>query len=229
MLKSVVDAPQVGAVFRLYGNLLPGVDEQGNLNHQTGAHRGTLVYVVGRVALYALRCLGYLHGDGCRQLDGAGYFVREHNHIGLALDKVVLNGLYDILAHAYVFVCLCVEEVVAHAVYIGELHLLAGKHDTLKEVVRRKAQIVILLGGDAADGHLYIRSHARRRLKLAFAYNADVAVVIHGVPFAELNNRNFCHNAAQSSRLRPFSQANIAAFRYFFVFNLNCLFLVWVV
>ena len=213
---SVIYAAQVGAVFRLNGNLLTGVDEQGNLNNKTRAHGSALVNVVSGVALHALGSLSNLHGDGGGKLDGAGNLVREHHNVGLTLDEVILNGLDDILAHAYVLVRLSVEEVVAHAVHIGELHLLAGKHNTLKEVIGGETQVVILFGGDAADGHLNVRSHAGRSLELAFTYNADITVVVHGVTFAELNNRNFCHNAREISRLMPFSQDNIDSEAYFF-------------
>ena len=205
--KSVVDAAEVGAVFRLDGDALAGGDEEGHLNNKTGGHGGALVDVVGGVALHALGSLSHFHGDGGGKLDGANDFIREEEHVVLALDEVVLDGLNDILGNANVLEGLVVKEVVAHAVHIGELHFLAAEHDALQEVVGGKAEVVVLLGGDAADGHLNIGGHAGRGLELAFAHNTDVAVVIHGVTLAELNNGNFCHNARKRTRVWAFSQA----------------------
>ena len=44
-------------------------------------------------------------------------------------------------------------------------------------------------------------------LELALTHNTDIAVVIHGVTLAKLNNGNFCHIAAQRIRGSSFSQA----------------------
>ena len=96
--------------------------------------------------------------------------------------------------------------MVTHTVDIGELHLLAAEHDALEEIVGSEAEVVVLTGSDAADGHLNVGGHARGSLELTLANDANVAVVVDGVPFAELNYGNFCHNAAQGSRLSRDSQ-----------------------
>ena len=193
--QSVVHTTQVRTIFRLDGDALTGVDEQRHLHHQTGGHRGALVHVVRGVTLHPLGSFCHFHGDSGGQLDGAHDFIGEEQYISLALDEVILNGLNDVLTHAHVLVGLRVEEVVTHTVHIGEFHLLTAEHHTLQEVVGGEAQVVILLGSNAADGHLHIGSHAGGSLELALTHNADIAVVVHGVTLAELNNGNFCHSA----------------------------------
>ena len=58
----------------------------------------------------------------------------------------------------------------------------------IERLVGREAEVVDLSVGDALDGHLDIRGHARRLLVLHLGDDADVVVVADGVSLAKVDD-----------------------------------------
>lgn len=186
-------ATEVAAVFGFDADALASDDEEGDLNGEAGFDGDGFVNVVGGVAFDAVGGVGDEHGDGSREFDGSDGAVGEDDVVFLTFDEVLLHGDDDVVADEDVFVGFRVEEVVAVAVDVAELMGFALEVDAVERLVGGEAEVVNAAGGEALDGHLHIRRHARRRLVLHVGDDADVVVVPYGLTAAEIDNGGGSH------------------------------------
>lgn len=109
----------VGVVFGFDVDAFADVDEEGDLDDESGFHGGGFVDVVCGVAFDAFGGFCDGHDHGRREVDRGQDGVGEEECVELAFDEVVFHGIDEVVVGDCVFVGLGIEEVVTAAVLVG--------------------------------------------------------------------------------------------------------------
>jgi hypothetical protein len=104
-----------------------------------------------------------------------------------ALDEVDFHALDEIVINHGVLVGFRVEEMIAAAVLVGIFMGHALQQHAVHRIVGGEPEVEHLLGCHAADGHLDVGRHARRRLEFVIDHDTDFVVVADGVSLAEVD------------------------------------------
>ncbi len=186
-------AAEVGIVLGLDVDFFTDIDEERNLNNEAGFHGGRFVNVVGRVALHAFRRFSDGHGHREREFDRDHAAVGNEQGVELALDEVIFHAFDQVLIDHGVLIGIGIEEMVAAAVLVGIFVRGAFEDHSFERVVGGQAEVEDFFGRDAADRHLHVGRHARRRLEFVVDDEANFVVVPDGVSFAEIDDRGAGH------------------------------------
>ena len=84
--------------------------------------------------------------------------------------------------------------MVALSVLIGIFVGNFFQMNAFQRVVGSETEVGDLLGGNTADGHLHVGSHARRGFEFVLSDETDFVVVTDGVSLAEVDYVDACHN-----------------------------------
>ncbi len=198
-----IGAAEVAAVFGFDADFVAVVDEEGHLDDQAGLEGGGLVDIVGGIAAHALGRIRDFEDDGRREFDAGDAFVGEDDEILLAFDEVVLHGSDHAFREHHVLIGGGVDEVVAVAILVAVVVCVLVEVHGVERLIGGQAEVVDLAVGDAADGHLDIRSHARGLLVLHLGDGADVVVVADGVSLAKVDDGGVGHGRVECLGRNP--------------------------
>lgn len=164
----------------------PVLMKSGGLHRDAGLDGHGLHYVVGGVALDAIRSVGDGEHHAGRHLDLNGLVIDEGHDDGGVLDQVTLSVAHDLGHHRHGLEGLGIGEHIVIPVHVAELHLASLHRDHFDLLRGAETHVGGLAGADAPQRCLHECAEVSGSAVLAVQDDGDVAVVTDRHAFSQV-------------------------------------------